>query len=82
MGAATDVDLGFVQRTFVDGALVGFKTHYDQGGTFFYAGCPSMYPLDMGYCTAGSEDETVAVEYIQADRLANLSFGVVAYVGS
>ena len=81
MESSTDVDLGFVQRTFVDGPLVEFKSWYDQGGTFFYAGCPSLYPLDIGYCTSGSEDETVAVEYIQGNRLANLSFGLRAYNG-
>ena len=80
-GSETDVDLGFVERTFVDGPLRAFESHYNQGNTFFYAGWPAGQPLDMGYCRALGEDEIIAVEYIEADKLANLRFGVRAYVG-
>ena len=80
-GAETDVDLGFVQRSFVDGPMRAFESHYNQGGTFFYAGWPAGQPLDMGYCRALDEDEIVMVEYIQGANLANLSFSVRAYVG-
>lgn len=82
MGAETEVDIGFVQRSFVEGDFRKFEKHYNQGGTFFYAGSPVNYPLDVGYCTASGDDEIVKVEYIQADKLANLSFGVRAYVGT
>lgn len=82
MGAETEVDIGFVQRSFVEGDFRRFQKHYNQGGTFFYAGSPVNYPLDVGYCTASSDEEIVKVEYIQADKLANLSFGVRAYVGT
>ena len=80
-GAETDVDLGFVDRWFVDGPLVGFENHYNQGNTFFYAGWPAGKPLDMGYCRALGDQEIIAVEYVEADKLANLSFSVRAYVG-
>jgi len=80
-GAETAVDLGFVDRSFVDGALRGFESHYNQGGTFFYAGWPQGQPLDVGYCRAGSEDEIIQVQYVEAGKLAELSFSVMAYVG-
>lgn len=81
-GAETSVDIGYVERSFTDGALVPFESRYNQGGTFFYASCPSMYPRDMGYCWANSQDATVSVTYVEADKLSTLSFGVTAYVGA
>jgi len=80
-GAETEVDFGFVERSWADGPLVPFERHYNQGGTFFYAGYPGGKPLDMGYCRAIDADATIAVEYIEADKLASLSFGVHSYVG-
>lgn len=80
-GAETTADFGFVPRAYVDGPLRGFENHYNRGGTFFYAGYPSGKPQDMGYCRADSEDAIINVEYIEGAGLANLSFGVRAYVG-
>lgn len=81
-GAETDVDFGFVTRDFVDGPLRGFEDHYNRGGTFFYASWPGGKPQDMGYCRAKGEDETISIQYVEADRLANLSFGVRSFVGA
>lgn len=80
-GAETEVDMGFMERGFTEGPLRGFEAHYNQGGTFFYASCPSTIPLDMGYCRALGEDETMQVEFIEADKLSSVSFGVRAFVG-
>lgn len=80
-GAETTVDFGFVERAYVDGALRPFESHYNQGGTFFYAGWPAGQPLDVGYCRADSEDAIIEVEYIEGAGLANLSMGIRAYVG-
>lgn len=80
-GAETEVDFGFVDRAWVDGPLPPFERHYNQGGMFFYAGYPGGKPLDMGYCRAIDADAIIAVEYIEADKLASLSFGVHSYVG-
>lgn len=79
-GASTDVDMGYIDRTWVNNNIPAFKSHYDQGGTFFYAGCPSKYPLDMGYCRADGDDATIAVSYVEADKLATVSFSVRSYV--
>ena len=81
-GAETDIDFGFVQRDWADGPLRGFEDHYNKGGTFFYAGWPGGKPQDIGYCRARGEDEVMSVEYIEADKLTSLSFGVRAYVGT
>lgn len=80
-GAETDIDFGFVGRGFADGFLRGFEDHYNRGGTFFFASWPAGKPQDMGYCWAPDEDSIVAVEYIEADKLANVSFSVASYVG-
>lgn len=80
-GAETDIDFGFVPRTYVDGPLRAFENHYNRGGYFFYAGYPGGSPQDMGYCRADSEDAIINVEYIEGAGLASLSFGVKAYVG-
>lgn len=80
-GAETDVDMGFFERSWMEGNIAGFEAHYNQGGTFFYAGCPELYPNDMGYCRAKGDDETLAIEFTEADKMATLSFGVRAYVG-
>lgn len=79
-GARTEVDLGYVTRTWADTNLPAFKSHYDQGGTFFYAGCPSKFPLDMGYCWSDGDNDTIAVSYVEADRLSTVSFAVRSYV--
>lgn len=79
-GAATEVDLGYVTRAWGDTYVPGFKSHYDQGGTFFYAGCPSKYPMDMGYCWGDGDSSTVSLTYVEADKLSTLSFPVRSYV--
>lgn len=81
-GAETEVDMGFFDRDWLDASIRGFERHYNQGGTFFYAGCPSRYPDDMGYCRSAGDDETMSIEYIEGDNLSSLSFGVRSFVGA
>ena len=80
-GAETDVDMGFLDRTWVENNIRGFEKHYNTGGTFFYAGCPSKYPLDMGYCRAAGDDSVVEIEWTERDKMATVAFGVQSYVG-
>lgn len=80
-GAETSVDLGFVDRAFVDLHIRGFESHYNQGGTFFYAGWPAGQPLDLGYCRAAGDEDIIKITYVEAGKLAELSFSVRAYVG-
>lgn len=81
-GAETDVDMGFLDRNWLELNIRGFERHYNQGKTFFYAGCPSRYPDDMGYCRSAGSDESLAIEFIEGDRLSSLSFGVRSFVGA
>src|SRR5690606_40106638 len=55
-GAETDIDFGFVDRSFVDGPMRGFEDHYNRGGTFFFASWPAGKPQEIGYCWASDED--------------------------
>lgn len=79
-GAETEVDMGFVTRNYADTALPAFEVPYNKGMCFFYASCPDKYPLDVGYCRAGGQNDTVQVDYIDG-QYANLSFTLRAYVG-
>lgn len=81
-GAETDVDMGFLDRNWLENNIRGFERHYNQGRTFFYAGCPSRYPDDLGYCRSAGSDESLAIEFIEGDRLSSLSFGVRSFVGA
>lgn len=81
VGAATDVDMGMFERTWIEGNIRPFEAQFNQGGTFFYASCPSLYPLDMGYCRAGSDDGILEIEWVEAEKLSTLSFGITSYVG-
>lgn len=80
-GAETTVDMGFFERSWMEANIRPFERHYNQGGTFFYCGCPNQSPLDMGYCRANGVEETLDISWIEADKLASLSFGVKSYVG-
>lgn len=81
-GAETEVDMGFLDRNWLESNIRGFERHYNQGRTFFYAGCPSRYPDDLGYCRSAGSDESLAIEFIEGDRLSSLSFGVRSFVGA
>lgn len=80
-GAETEVDMGFLDRNWLENNIRGFEKHYNQGGTFFYCSSPSRYPDDFGYCRSAGSDESLAIEFIEGDRLSNLSFGVRSFVG-
>lgn len=79
-GATTEVDLGPLSRKWVDDNVKSFKNHYDQGGTFFYASCPSKYPQDMGYCWAPEEESSMAITYTDGINNATVNFGLRSYV--
>ena len=78
-GGTMSVQFPHVQRNWVDGPLIGFEDHYNRGGTFFYAGWPGGKPQDMAYAWPGSEDSIIDVEYVNADKLATVSFDMEFY---
>jgi len=81
VGAETDVNMGFFERDWLERYIGPFESHYNQGGTFFYSGSPVRYPLDVGYCRAKDESGMLEIEWIEADKLATLQFGIRSYVG-
>lgn len=80
-GAENEVDMGFLPRPWVENNIRGFEKHFNTGGTFFYSGCPSKYPLDTGYCRAASAEDVVEIEWIEAEKMANVSWRQQSYVG-
>lgn len=79
-GASTSASWTPLSRTWVDNNIAPFKSHYDQGGTFFYASSPSKYPRDMGYCRANGDDDTVEIQYIEGAKLASVNLSLWSYV--
>lgn len=80
-GAETSVEFGFIDRAWIESNIRGFEQHFNQGGTFFYAGCPSKYPLDMGYCRAASDEDVLNITWTERDKMAELDFNIQSYVG-
>ena len=80
-GAETSVDMGFLDRPWLENNIRGFEDHFNQGGTFFYAGCPSKYPRDMGSCKAASDEDVLNITWTERDKMAELDFNIQSYVG-
>ncbi len=78
-GGTMSVQFPHIQRDWVDGPLINFEDHYNRGGSFFYAGWPGGKPQDMAYAWPGSEDSIIDVEYVNADKLATVSFDMQFY---
>ena len=80
VGAETDVNMGFFDRSWLEANIRPFEYHYNQGGCFFFASSPSLYSLDMGYCRAKGENDTLDIQWVEADKMATLEFGIRSYV--
>lgn len=80
VGAETDVNMGFFDRSWLESNIRPFEYHYNQGGCFFFASSPSLYSLDMGYCRAMGENDTLNIQWVEADKMATLEFGIRSYV--
>jgi hypothetical protein len=80
-GAETDVNMGFFDRSWLENNIRPFEYHYNQGGAFMYAGSPSLYSLDVGYCRSNGNDSMLEIEWTEADKMATLNFGIRSFVG-
>lgn len=80
-GAETTINFGLVETSFADGLFAAFKVWYNEGGTFFYAGSPSRWPNDMGYCWRPEGAGEITPSYTEGGTLSELSMEVSAYVG-
>lgn len=79
-GASTSIDMGLMDRTFVEGSMLSFEEHYNTGRSFFYCGSPLYTPDDMGYCWRPNGGNTMNITWEEGDDLAQVDFEVEAYV--
>ncbi len=78
-GLEQDVSFSPVPRAFVDGDLAGFRAHYDQGGTFFFAGGAAAMPRDLAYCWRGEGAGELRPSYAGGAAWAELKMGLAGY---
>jgi hypothetical protein len=78
VGAETSINLGLVDRDFVDTDMVAFEAHFDDGQTFIYAGGPDDYPLDYGYCWRDGGE--LRPTYDEGGEMMNIQLNVSVYV--
>ena len=81
-GAETTIDFGLLYTNFVDDYLTDFKTDYNDLRTFFYAGAPSVYPLDLGYCKRPSGGSELRPSYDEGGLMMGISFDVDVFTDS
>lgn len=72
-------DVSFSPRAFVDGDLAAFRAHYDQGGTFFFAGGAAAMPRELAYCWRGEGAGELRPSYAGGAAWAELKMGLAGY---
>jgi hypothetical protein len=80
VGADTELNFGLLEAEFVDTQMGLFERHFNEGGTFFYAGSPSKYPRDIGYCWRSARGGEMRPSYDEGGLLMPVSLQVSAYV--
>jgi hypothetical protein len=80
IGAETELNFGFLETTFVDTQMATFERHFNNGGTFFYAGSPATLPRDIGYCWRSSRGSEMRPSYDHGGLLMPVTLQVDAYV--
>lgn len=78
IGASASVNFGLVSVDFVENDLSDFEYHFNSGRTFFYAGSPSEWPNDYGYCWRRRGE--LRPSYEEGGSLAQVDMEVEAYV--
>ncbi len=78
IGAETNINFGMIETSFADNDFAVFEEHFNSGRTFFYAGSPSEWPEDYGYCwRTGGE---IRPSYEEGGILAQVDMDVSIYV--
>ena len=80
VGADANLNFGLIDSDFVENDMAMFEDHYNDGRTFFYAGSPSEYPDDYGYCYRGSGNNEMRPSYQEGGVLMNVQLDVQVYV--
>lgn len=78
--ADISLDMGLVERDFIEDDFAGFRDSYNEGRAFFYAGSPANLPLDVGYCKRPANGGEIRPSHVGGD-LMQLQFGAQVYVG-
>lgn len=80
--AQTSINLGPIDRDFVENDMAAFERDYNNGRTFFYCGNPRQTPKDMGYCRRPNNGAEMEISWTEGDALADVSMEVEAYVAT
>ena len=80
--AQTNVNLGLLDRDWVEGTLPTFEDHYNNGRTFFYCSDPTNAPKDFGYCRRPQSSDEMNISWEEGDILAQVDFDVEAFVSA
>lgn len=80
--AQTNVNLGLLDRAWVEGNLATFEAHYNDGRTFFYCSDPTNAPKDFGYCRRPQDADEMNITWEEGDILAQVDFEVEAFVSA
>jgi len=80
VGAETTVTFGMIERSWVDGAMRNFETHYNEGKPFYYAGSPSDMEKDHGYCWRPQGGGELRPAFIEGDYWAEMTMDLASYV--
>lgn len=80
--AQTNVNLGLLDRSWVEGNLATFEAHYNDGRTFFYCSDPINSPKDFGYCRRPQDADEMNITWEEGDILAQVDFEVEAFVSA
>lgn len=79
VGIEGSVNLGYLDRKFVESEVSPFEEHYNNGGTFMWAADPVNSPNDMGYCSRADGGNEMEIVFDGGPELAAVSFEVKAY---
>jgi hypothetical protein len=78
-GKSASVDFNPVEGAWLASNIEPWREAYDTGATFFFAGCPSQWPLDVGYCRRASKAREMRPAYDAGGVTASLQIEVEAY---
>ena len=78
IGARVSINFGQIETDFVDNDMAVFEAHFNSGRTFFYAGSPTDWPDDYGYCWRGGSE--LRPSYVEGGELSQVDMEADFYV--
>lgn len=77
-GGEMTINMGLVDRSFVENDMAVFETWFDEARGFFYAGDPTELPDDVAYCMRSGGE--IRPSYSEGGDLMPISMDVDFYV--